>query len=70
MPNKLFVLHAMTDQRPLAAVVCPTFMKTHCDDGAEDDSDDDNYYDDEGDHDYDDNDDHGHHHHCERPTSM
>ena len=33
MPNKLFVLHAMTDQRPLAAVVCPTFMKTHCVDG-------------------------------------
>ena len=67
MPNKLSVLQAMTDQRPLATVVCPTFMKTHCDDGAEDD---DNYYDDEGDHDYDDNDDHDHHHHCERPTSM
>ena len=47
MPNKLSVLQAMTDQRPLAAVVCPTFMKTHCDDGAEDDSEDDNYSDDD-----------------------
>ena len=51
MPSMVFVLQALTDQRPLATVVCPTFIRMN--------DDDDNYFDDNyGDGDDDDDDNH------------
>ena len=57
MPSMVFELQELTDQRPLATVVCPTFIRMHDDDDDYDHDDnyggdDDDYYDHD---DYDDN---------------
>ena len=54
MPSIVFELQELTDQSPLATVVCPTFIRMHNDDDyddnyGEDDDDDDNLDDDDDD---------------------